>query len=572
MRKILLALAALSGIGLLSASAKTCTWTNATGDYCWDTSGNWDGGLPGESDVAKFTEVGLESGESILLAQDVTVSNLEISTSFVFKFAPVADATPVLAVGGVKTDCTGAKANVYVDVNVPVRLRAMLGPEPLEVPPAETNCEWNVTGWPGISLNKAVSKELNDVKLYKTGSGELRLNYAEMKLADAVVVRQGVLNANAKHSIQGIFVVGGGDESAQLKTVKEAFYSPSYVRNEFATPYVYTNGYVSIFADGTQYAPNDYHVYEGGRIYEYGVRSCKFVLQGSRIWGGKFTKGGSGQGITALESDQMSVFDAEMDIVQSTQNMAINVEDGPRAVDLLVTQRFCGFDDWRSDKNKNFKKNREGTLMTLADMASSLAIPVYVAAGRWIVDNPTCRGLGGKACYVQTGAILSGTGFLGGTADSANANVSVEGKASGLAILAPGSFSTNDNSRIFGRLTVGSEDQANSVSFKNQSRLEIGLGLHGQHDSLYVYGPVTVSQQSGHVTELRVTLPFGWEKTKGGQYEILTATEGISGPFKTVTCVDADGNPEPRVKVTYSDDMKSVYATVAGKGLTIIVR
>ena len=128
MRKILLALAALSGIGLQPASAKTCTWTNATGDYCWDTSGNWDGGLPGESDVAKFTEVGIEKEKSILLAQDVTVSNLEISTSFVFKFAPVADATPVLAVGGVKTDCTGAKANVYVDVNVPVRLRTAGGP------------------------------------------------------------------------------------------------------------------------------------------------------------------------------------------------------------------------------------------------------------------------------------------------------------------------------------------------------------------------------------------------------------------------------------------------------------
>ena len=564
MRKILLALAALSGIGLQPASAKTCTWTNATGDYRWDTSGNWDGGLPGESDVAKFTEVGIEKEKSILLAQDVTVSNLEIATSFVFNFASAADAMPVLAVGGVKTDCTGTKVNEHIKMNVPVRLLAMLGPESLEVPPTETNCEWNVTGWPGISLNKAVSKELNDVKLYKTGSGELMLNCKDMKLADAVVVRQGVLNANAVHSIQGIFVVGGGDESAQLKTVKDAFYN--------ATPYVYTNGYASIFADAQSTAPNNYHVYEGGKIYEYGVRSCKFVLQGGRIWGGKFTKGGAGQGITALESDQMSVFDAEMEIMQFSQNMAINVEDGPRAVDLLVTKRFCGVDAWRSDKNKNFKKDGKGTLMTLADMDSSLAIPVYVAAGRWIVDNPTCRGLGGKTCYVQTGAILSGTGFLGGTEDSTNANVSVEGKASGPAILAPGSFSTNDNSRIFGRLTVGSEIQANSVSFKNQSRLEIGLGLHGQHDSLYVYGPVTVSQQNSHVTELRVTLPFGWEKTKGGQYEILTATEGISGPFKTVTCVDADGNPEPRVKVTYSDDMKSVYATVAGKGLSIIVR
>jgi hypothetical protein len=152
-----------------------------------------------------------------------------------------------------------------------------------------------------------------------------------------------------------------------------------------------------------------------------------------------------------------------------------------------------------------------------------------ISGGTLLVDNASGSVNGRSPVAVNGGAILGGTGFIGGVESCSNANVVASSSSAGSpAVIAPGTIDEVTGDHIFGTLTVGSEVQTNNVTFGSNSLLRMGIGTEGAADRLEVYGSVDLSSASDALT-LTVN-----DDARAGVYTLVSASEGITGVFNTI--------------------------------------
>jgi hypothetical protein len=122
---------------------------------------------------------------------------------------------------------------------------------------------------------------------------------------------------------------------------------------------------------------------------------------------------------------------------------------------------------------------------------------------------------------------------------------------------------------MVGALTVGVEELHHPVTFGDYSTLHIGVGEKAA-DALVVNGAVDISATG---TRLELAAVGELAKIRGGQFTILSATDGITGEFTTII------KPKNSWKVTYVSEtvgeetvVKSILLAIPSKGLAVIVR
>lgn len=203
-----------------------------------------------------------------------------------------------------------------------------------------------------------------------------------------------------------------------------------------------------------------------------------------------------------------------------------------------------------------------------------------VRGGTLLVDNATGSGTGNSLVSVEAGAILGGTGRIGGLTETVshwsgnsgngdNTCVKATGTAEKQAFIWPGTVDGEDGSHVVGALTVGVADLHHPVTFGDYSTLRIGVGKTDA-DSLVVNGAVDISSDG---TCIELSNVEALETIRGGTFTILSATDGITGEFASVI------KPKNSWKVTYVSEqvgdenvVKSITLTVPRKGLMISVR
>ena len=204
----------------------------------------------------------------------------------------------------------------------------------------------------------------------------------------------------------------------------------------------------------------------------------------------------------------------------------------------------------------------------------------FVSGGTLLVDNETGSGTGNSLVTVEAGAVLGGTGRIGGLVDEIshwsgnkgngeNTCVKVAGTADEQAVIWPGTIDSEDGSHVVGTLTVGVAELHHPVTFGDYSTFHIGVG-EKTADALVVNGAVDISATG---TSLELAAVGELAKIRGGQFTILSATDGITGEFTTII------KPKNSWKVTYVSEtvgeetvVKSIVLAIPSKGLSVIVR
>ena len=189
--------------------------------------------------------------------------------------------------------------------------------------------------------------------------------------------------------------------------------------------------------------------------------------------------------------------------------------------------------------------NTYGGFGTLADGLGATVI----SQGTLLVDNESGSGTGNSLVHVKGGAVLGGTGRIGGLIDPINhwssgpsygqpkgtgehTCVKAAGTAEKQAVVWPGTIDGEDGSHVNGTLSVGVADLHHPVTFGDYSTFKASFGAaRNDQDALVVNGAVDISQTG---TKL-VLVPNGaLGNVRGGTYTILSATEGITNSFAEV--------------------------------------
>lgn len=199
-----------------------------------------------------------------------------------------------------------------------------------------------------------------------------------------------------------------------------------------------------------------------------------------------------------------------------------------------------------------------------------------VRGGTLLVDNERGSGTGNSPVIVEAGAVLGGTGRIGGltntvshwsgnTGTGENTRVQASGSADAQAVIAPGSIDAADGSHLVGTLTVGVKELHHPVTFGDHSTLRIAAGVK-KADKLAVHGAVDISA-TGTVLDLSVA-----GRTFGGTFTIFEADE-ITGTFATVVKPNATWNVAYESETENGETIvKRIVLTVPPAGTVIVVR
>lgn len=436
-----------------------------------------------------------------------------------------------------------------------------------------------------------------DASLLKTGPGALTIGNASTRSAGTTEIREGLFVFAASGQLGTKLVVGGGESPAVARANNnwDDNFNP-FSRNGCATE-ILTNGVLDLATDGSRKAyqrgtAGPILVRAGGRL-EMGNRSFAFASAGTTnlLIEGEVNYGPYAS--IALDCNTIAVSaragrQVALDMpISSQQQMAgwatFAVADVPGVpVDLVVNGRLAY--SWAP--RDGFQKRGAGVARftnanTYGGGSDDSAGWTRVHEGTLLVDNETGSGTGNSRVSVGSGAVLGGTGTIGGStnvvAHWANPNpdgskfvkVVATGSDAAQATIAPGTIDDETGAPVPGVLTVGGTHMSNPVSFGPRSTLRIVLDESGV-SRLTVFGKVTISDSG---TELDVGSTDGgvWS-ARPGVYTILSATEGIEGSFASVL----HGRSRLVSGVTETVDgvevVKSLALTVPSRAMVIVIK
>ncbi len=485
----------------------TITWTGQGSGTDWSDAANWDAGVPGPTNTARFTDQGLSSGRVIALASSRTIAKLVIATTTPFTIGAAGDAT-----AGHSLTVTEVERQ---DVDGTEGLQAFGAPVNL-APDGNGNSLWTIGGEGVLQMNAALGAT-GATTLVKMGTGSLKLNHKSPTYGGPWRIVEGAVTASGTESMKGNATIGGTTVAARLEQLnKNALFNNMDIT-------VLTNGTFTA-GDLDNGRVNSIHAKEGGTATVGTYFYCLHAyLTGGTINGGTCFNGGYTQDLRSEASPIPAVFNCAFkfsDYYDST----LAVEDGTAVIDLTTTKSLY---DGGSSSARTLTKSGGGVLRMTG--SSGLTTGTFkIAAGTVLADNTSGSATGKSTVKVGNGATLGGIGAIGGVSGSSAANVSLASTSgSSLATLAPGTIDGAKRVHVIGTLTVGSAAQTNNVTFGNHSRLRVTVGGDGGHDRLTVYGALSLATENDHLEVL------AHEKVKPGVYTLASATGGISGTFDT---------------------------------------
>ena len=514
--KVLSSAASFLALLPLAASAATVTWTGGGDGSSWDDAANWDAAaVPGVGDTAAFSA-------------SATVNTSDASTISAYDISVAAGATVVV----------GAKADLPYDVT------------------------WTVGDGAELRFSAAVS---GSGGIVKDGAGEVRFN-ASSNRSGGLDLREGVFTVTDQKQLSGTITVGDGIHEATLQVVWTRSWNFTLFTSN-PTIVIRNHGVFDFETYGAgegdrSLNANAITVEEGG-ILKLGRFKFNMPAKGENVicFGTvtSFPTQGGGFQINASTIvipdtlDHAPTFEASIYPQFKYDNGSIygvlSVPDLPNVpVDLNLPRPIKRAWDGRDgiDKRGNGTVRFSSSANNYGGSGNNQGM-TRIYAGTILVDNESGSGTGYSTVNVLSGATLGGTGFIGGFAENwtgsgtaayaANAYVTATGAAGTSAVIAPGTINDDTGAHVCGTLTVGSTDQASSVTFGNYSTLRVSLAAPNLCDCLRVYGTIDVGATE---TALEISVPENIAAMEPGDYVIASATEGITGAFASRS-VSSDG-------------------------------
>ena len=549
--------------------AQTCSWTGRGDGTLWSDGANWSSlAAPTEIDTVVFGD-GVAGDVSVTFAAD------EPPEALLVRFE-TAHAVTLGAAGGPSVPAfdflveEGAGRVSFAAEFVFSSSATITAAEGTEVSFSQVSGEGDLT---------------------MDGAGTVDLGAQEGdRLGGATVVRGGTLLVSNNRQLGSRLVVGGGDSPAVVRS--NNFWGDMYpfARGNCPTE-ILRNGTVDLASDGQS---GTWAKDGTGPIF---IRAGGGMAQGKR----RFEFGSTGVTNLFLEGDFAGSTTTSIDLkdgswlvrpatatgpltIPSSFNINTKVrflvEDVPDApVDLTLTGGIAY--GWHP--RDAFYKLGAGVLRLTGsssyggggalDQGEGTTV---VRGGTLLVDNERGSGTGNSPVIVEAGAVLGGTGRIGGltntvshwsgnTGTGENTRVQASGSADAQAVIAPGSIDAADGSHLVGTLTVGVKELHHPVTFGDHSTLRVAAGAK-EADKLAVHGTVDVSA-TGTVLELSVA-----GRTFGGTFTILEADE-ITGTFETVV------KPKASWQIAYETEtdngetiVRRIVLTVPPAGTVIVVK
>lgn len=536
------------------------TWTGAAGDNQWNTPGNWSANrVPGSMDTANFVYAGTfgdGTARSVTVTGEAAVKLLKVATGDALTLKDGGSGR--LTLSGLDRGTAGWPWGVLT-IQIPVTLYAG----------ADGTNTWN-TGNVDVIVESDVSK-IDPVVWRKVGgtinynsrnndSGRLILKKASQTYNGTTHVAQGTLrfelgSTSKTTALKGVLDIGGGDAPASVLIPtgndREAFKNSNIRIN------VYTNGTLDLEANSAIAGVGDVHIHNGGKIGCPWFDPSTVTLYGggkldkAASWSGVCRPTRSGTALTSKASDIASYAIASLE-PQVWSDFDMYVEDGAAPVDIEVTK--LGESAYGAYSKGPYTKSGPGTMKIVGACTTKRGLTIK--AGTVLADDGTAS-CSTSNVTVNAGATLGGIGRIACTTfDGGYCATAVFVKGT----VAPGSVVTDVGDRIFGTLTIGSDDKANGIEFQNNSKLHITFGPRYACNDLKVYGAMTI----GTGTEL-ILDASDYDNLRGGDYVIATADGGVSGEFATVTIPEGT-----RWKVLYDTD--TITVCIPGQATLILLR
>ncbi len=549
--------------------AQVCSWTGRGDGTLWHDGDNWSSqAVPTEIDTVVFGD-GVLGNVSVAFAtgDPIEAKSVRFATSH-----------------AVTLGTAGGPAMPAVDFAVEE------GAGPVSFG-AEFVIATSATITAAEGTEVSFSKVSGNGDLAVEGAGTIDLGGQEGgRLDGTTFVRGGMLLVSNNRQLGSRLVVGGGTVPAVVRTNR--FWGDMYpfARGNCRTE-ILQNGFCDLATDGqsgtwAKDGTGPIFIYAGGGMSQ-GNRRFEFQSAGvtNLFLEGDFAgstttsidlKDGSWLVRPATATGPLTI-PSSFNINTKVRFLVDDVPDAP--VDLTLSGGIAY--GWAS--RDAFLKLGDGVLrLTGASTyggGGQLAQgegTTFVSGGTLLVDNETGSGTGNSLVTVEAGAVLGGTGRIGGLVDTIthwsgntgtgeNTRVLAAGNSDEQAVIAPGSIRAEDGSHVVGTLTVGVEELHHPVSFGDHSTLRIAAGAK-EADKLAVHGAVDISA-TGTVLDLSVA-----GRTFGGTFTILEADE-ITGTFETVV------KPKASWQIAYETEtdngetiVRRIVLTVPPAGTVIVVK
>ena len=388
-----------------------------------------------------------------------------------------------------------------------------------------------------------------NVGLVKTGAATLSVS--KTSYTGTTTVLEGRMDRpSGSTSLKGNLIVGSPDGKFPA-----SYGTPS---NGNGNP---DNKNVTVYPNGSYYQ-GDYPGINDLTVYGGDVDGSWYDIGGViRMTGGSLLRGpitGNNAALYTYASSNTAVISAEKRWgLYMGSDPFYSVEDGAAVIDLKVTGGIVN-----ETTTRPTSKTGAG-VMQITSSTTFNEKNFNVNAGTVLLDNATGSGSGKATVVVAGGATLGGTGFIGGVAGYAKADVTVSGASGNEALIAPGTLNPVTGDHVIGTLTVGSlTAQTNNVTFGAYSRLVINVATNGSCDRLVVNGTLSLATATD-------TLEFnaaGGGTPPAGTYNLVTFQQlaGAGQVFDTVT-----GLPE-RCTLVYTPTGIDLIATAVPPKGTII--
>ena len=523
----------------------TVTWTGAAMDMRWGNPANWDSGtVPTYKDTVCLTDIGIATGATFLLEAPRAVESLIIRAVGGFTFGTTNDVA-----AGASLQLRDFRREAPASGSTPGEIAFCKALPILLTGDGDGQSNWyvceNATIWMEGLVQVAATGE--SISFVKTGAGQIAFAYANSVYRGPWFIREGTCRAGGiyrraavKDTMRGTFTVGGTEASARLidDGCRSSPDTSGIVGN--SAIHVLTNGFFQTYSPKYN-CLGSVTVHAGGEAslggYCY-VSTLNFY--GGLISDGNMY-GGNSKYINVYASDQTAIARNWM-TAPGYQNGYITVEDGAAPVDFLMTGSCTG----TQYSPTAIYRRGDGTAIFTGNStlyrSKSTDVGYYIQAGRSIYDNTSGSALGTNPAEISGGAIVGGSGRLGGT--STNFTLKVTGTAAKPSTLAPGSIDYETAEPLCGTLTIGSENYPSSLSMSGGYVLDAQIGPGSEADRLLVYGMATLGETGG---TLRITID---DAAHAGQYVLLHATDGLTGTFENLEIISS--KPQT-LRVHYTD-------------------
>ena len=562
--------------------AQVCNWTGSGDGTLWSDADNWSSHtVPTEIDTVVFGN-GVSANLEVTFASGETIEK-PLSASFETPYAVTLGTADGPAFPALDfTVAVGAGTVTFGAEFVFSSATTITAAEDTEIVFTKVSGEY-------------------DFMLEGAGTVDLGKNQDGGRLGGATVVRGGTVVVSKNYQLGNSLIIGGADTPAVVRVNPQLWGEITPYANGSSTE-ILRNGFLDLTASpnigtwqknsggtGPIFIRAGGSLSQGNRRFEFGSGSVTNLFLEGSFEGSTTTsidlKDNSWLVRPATATEPLTIPTA----INVNPAVKFLVEDVPNVNIDLTLSGTIGYawhphDGMRKEGAGVLRLTGANTYGGYGTLANGEGATI-VNGGILLVDNDpdTGSGTGNSLVHVKAGAVLGGTGRIGGLVgeinhwsynygspkgNGENTCVSAAGTAEAQAVIAPGTIDDETGAHVIGTLTVGVEELHHPVTFGEYSSLAISAGREGA-DALVVHGTVDIAETG---TQLAVAAVGNQDKVRSGTFAILEADE-ITGEFATVS------KPGAGWRVSYESEevdgqsvTKRVILTVPGAGTVMVFR